>query len=128
MKIRRRRRARSQDGQCMRIEETKGTLPQAGLPPASPLKEFDDPAQGKAIIGPAQLKRMEIFADGQNAVLFDPKSAGGMLGADGRRTSGRALRRQVGRHARNAIGEKPLSSRGNALRAIELFKRIPRHA
>jgi glycosyltransferase involved in cell wall biosynthesis len=95
---------------------------------ASPLKLFEYLALGKAIIGPAQPNLMEILTDGQNAVLFDPKAADGMAGAIGKLTSDAALRQRVGENARQTINDKQLTWRENALRAIELFKRIPRHA
>ena len=95
---------------------------------ASPLKLFEYLALGKAIIGPAQPNLMEILTDGQNAVLFDPNAADGMAGAIGKLTSDAALRQRVGENARKTIGEKRLTWRENALRAVELFKRIPRHA
>lgn len=95
---------------------------------ASPLKLFEYLALGKAIIGPAQPNLMEILTDGQNAVLFDPEAADGMAGAIGKLTADAALRRHVGENARKTISEKQLTWRENALRAVELFKRIPKHA
>ena len=95
---------------------------------ASPLKLFEYLALGKAIIGPAQPNLMEILTDGQNAVLFDPKAADGMAGAIGKLTSDAALRQRVGENARKTISDKQLTWRENALRAVELFKRIPKHA
>ena len=95
---------------------------------ASPLKLFEYLALGKAIIGPAQPNLMEILTDGQNAVLFDPEAADGMAGAIGKLTSDAALRQHVGENARKTIGDKQLTWRENAARAIELFKRIPKHA
>jgi glycosyltransferase involved in cell wall biosynthesis len=95
---------------------------------ASPLKLFEYLALGKAIIGPAQPNLMEILTDGQNAVLFDPKAADGMAGAIGKLTSDAALRQRVGENAKQTINDKQLTWRENALRAVELFKRIPRHA
>jgi glycosyltransferase involved in cell wall biosynthesis len=95
---------------------------------ASPLKLFEYLALGKAIIGPAQPNLMEILTDGQNAVLFDPKAADGMAGAISKLTSDAALRQRVGENAKKTISDKRLTWRENALRAVELFKRIPRHA
>jgi glycosyltransferase involved in cell wall biosynthesis len=95
---------------------------------ASPLKLFEYLALGKAIIGPAQPNLMEILTDGQNAVLFDPKAADGMAGAIGKLTSDAALRQHVGENARKTISDKRLTWRENAVRAVELFKRIPKHA
>ncbi|MET0962544.1 MAG: glycosyltransferase family 4 protein [Noviherbaspirillum sp.] len=95
---------------------------------ASPLKLFEYLALGKAIIGPAQPNLMEILTDGQNAVLFDPEAADGMAGAIGKLTSDAALRKHVGENARKTIGDKQLTWRENAARAVELFKRIPKHA
>lgn len=95
---------------------------------ASPLKLFEYLALGKAIIGPAQPNLMEILTDGQNAVLFDPKAADGMAGAIGKLTSDAALRQRVGENAKKTISDKQLTWRENALRAVELFKRIPKHA
>ena len=95
---------------------------------ASPLKLFEYLALGKAIIGPAQPNLMEILTDGQNAVLFDPKAADGMAGAISKLTLDAALRQRVGENARKTIGDKQLTWRENAARAVELFKRIPKHA
>ena len=95
---------------------------------ASPLKLFEYLALGKAIIGPAQPNLMEILTDGQNAVLFDPQAADGMAGAISKLTSDAALRQHVGENARKTISEKQLTWRENASRAVELFKRIPKHA
>ena len=95
---------------------------------ASPLKLFEYLALGKAIIGPAQPNLMEILTDGQNAVLFDPKAADGMAGAIGRLSADIALRERVGENARRTISDKRLTWRENAMRAVELFKRIPKHA
>ena len=95
---------------------------------ASPLKLFEYLARGKAIIGPAQPNLMEILTDGQNAVLFDPKAADGMAGAIGKLSADVALRERMGENARKTISDKRLTWRENAIRAVELFKRIPKHA
>ena len=95
---------------------------------ASPLKLFEYLALGKAIIGPAQPNLMEILTDGQNAVLFDPKAADGMAAAIGKLSADVALRERMGENARKTISEKRLTWRENAIRAVELFKRIPKHA
>jgi glycosyltransferase involved in cell wall biosynthesis len=95
---------------------------------ASPLKLFEYLALGKAIIGPAQPNLMEILTDGQNAVLFDPKAADGMAGAISKLTADAGLRQRVGENAKKTISDKQLTWRENAARAVELFKRIPKHA
>jgi glycosyltransferase involved in cell wall biosynthesis len=95
---------------------------------ASPLKLFEYLALGKAIIGPAQPNLMEILTDGQNAVLFDPKAADGMAAAIGKLSADVALRERMGENARKTINDKRLTWRENAIRAVELFKRIPKHA
>ncbi|WP_325170101.1 glycosyltransferase [Noviherbaspirillum pedocola] len=95
---------------------------------ASPLKLFEYLALGKAIIGPAQPNLMEILSDGENAVLFDPVAADGMAKAIGRLSADAALRKHMGESARNTITEKKLTWRENAIRVVQLFKRIPRHA
>ncbi|MFL6717821.1 MAG: glycosyltransferase family 4 protein, partial [Burkholderiaceae bacterium] len=95
---------------------------------ASPLKLFEYLALGKAIIGPAQPNLMEILTDGQNAVLFDPKAADGMAAAIGKLSADVALRERMGENARKTISDKRLTWRENAMRAVELFKRIPKHA
>ena len=95
---------------------------------ASPLKLFEYLALGKAIIGPAQPNLMEILTDGQNAVLFDPKAADGMAGAISKLTTDAALRQHVGENARKTISDKQLTWSENAVRAVELFKRVPKHA
>jgi glycosyltransferase involved in cell wall biosynthesis len=95
---------------------------------ASPLKLFEYLALGKAIIGPAQPNLMEILSDGENAVLFDPVAADGMAKAIGRLSADAALRKRMGESARDTITEKKLTWRENAIRVVQLFKRIPRHA
>ena len=95
---------------------------------ASPLKLFEYLALGKAIVGPAQPNIEEILTDGDNAVLFDPASRDGLAQAVARLSADDALRARVAAGARAAIGIQKLTWNENALRVVDLFKGLQRHA
>jgi glycosyltransferase involved in cell wall biosynthesis len=96
------------------------------VPYASPLKLFEYLAMGRAIVAPASPNIMEVLADGQNAVLFDPSQAGGMLRAIERICNDGELRRRVADGARNTIVRRRLTWDNNAGRVVELFDRLLR--
>ena len=95
---------------------------------ASPLKLFEYLALGKAIVAPAQPNIMEILAADQNAVLFDPADRDGMANAVRRLCADHQLRAKVAAGAHASIAEQKLTWHANALRVVELFKRLGAHA
>lgn len=91
---------------------------------ASPLKLFEYLAMGRAIVAPASPNITEVLTDGENAVLFDPDRADGMLRAIERICSDGELRRRVADGARNTIVLRKLTWDNNARRIAELFDRL----
>ena len=101
-------------------------LQPAVVPYASPLKLFEYLAMGRAIVAPASPNIAEILTDGENAVLFDPEEADGMLRAIDRICADVELRRRVADGARATIAQKKLTWDNNARRVVELFERLLR--
>jgi len=99
-------------------------LQPAVVPYASPLKLFEYLAMGRAIVAPASPNIGEILTDGENAVLFDPEEADGMLRAIDRICGDVELRRRVADGARATIAQKKLTWDNNARRVVELFGRL----
>jgi glycosyltransferase involved in cell wall biosynthesis len=99
-------------------------LQPAVVPYASPLKLFEYLAMGRAIVAPASPNIAEILTDGENAVLFDPEEADGMLRAIDRICGDVELRRRVADGARATIAQKKLTWDNNARRIVELFGRL----
>jgi glycosyltransferase involved in cell wall biosynthesis len=93
---------------------------------ASPLKLFEYLAMGRAIVAPALPNITEVLTDGENAVLFDPDQADGMLRAIKRSCNDGELRRRVADGARNTIVLRKLTWDSNARRVVELFDRLLR--
>jgi glycosyltransferase involved in cell wall biosynthesis len=91
---------------------------------ASPLKLFEYLAMGRAIVAPASPNITEVLTDGENAVLFDPDRADGMLRAIERLCNDGELRQRVAAGARNTIELRKLTWDGNARRIVELFNRL----
>jgi glycosyltransferase involved in cell wall biosynthesis len=91
---------------------------------ASPLKLFEYLAMGRAIVAPASPNITEVLTDGENAVLFDPDQADGMLRAIERICGDGELRRRVADGARNTIARRKLTWDDNARRVVELFERL----
>ena len=96
------------------------------VPYASPLKLFEYLAMGRAIVAPALPNITEVLTDGENAVLFDPDQADGMLRAIERLCNDGELRRRVAVGARNTIVLRKLTWGNNARRVVELFDRLLR--
>jgi glycosyltransferase involved in cell wall biosynthesis len=96
-------------------------LQPAVVPYASPLKLFEYLAMGRAVVAPASPNIREILSDGENAVLFDPEEADGMLRAIDRICTDGDLRRRVAEGAKTTIAQKKLTWDGNARRVAELF-------
>ena len=101
-------------------------LQPAVVPYASPLKLFEYLGMGCAIVAPATPNIREILADGENAVLFDPDEADGMLGAIDRICADGELRRRVADGAKSTIARKKLTWDGNARRVAGLFEGLLR--
>jgi glycosyltransferase involved in cell wall biosynthesis len=101
-------------------------LQPAVVPYASPLKLFEYLGMGRAIVAPATPNIREILADGENAVLFDPEEADGMLRAIDRICADGELRRRVADGAKSTIARKKLTWDGNARRVVELFEGLLR--
>jgi glycosyltransferase involved in cell wall biosynthesis len=96
------------------------------VPYASPLKLFEYLAMGRAIVAPASPNIMEVLTDGENAVLFDPSQADGMLRAIERICSDGELRRRVADGARRTIARRKFTWDDNARRVVELLDRLVR--
>jgi len=96
------------------------------VPYASPLKLFEYLAMGRAIVAPASPNIMEVLTDGENAVLFDPGQADGMLRAIERICTDGELRRRVADGARRTIARRKFTWDDNARRVVELLNRLVR--
>jgi glycosyltransferase involved in cell wall biosynthesis len=96
---------------------------------ASPLKLFEYLALGKAIVAPAQANIMEILADGDNALLFDPLKSNGLAIAIDRLSNDPELRLKIGARAHQTISDKQLTWNENAKHVVQLFDElVARHA
>jgi len=73
------------------------------VPYASPLKLFEYLAMGRAIVAPASPNITEVLIDGENAVLFDPDQADGMVLAINRICNDDDLRRRVAGNDDSAV-------------------------
>jgi glycosyltransferase involved in cell wall biosynthesis len=67
---------------------------------------------------------MEVLNDGENAVLFDPDQADGMVLAIDRICNDDDLRRRVAEGAGNTIALRKLTWDNNAQRIVGLFERL----
>ena len=94
------------------------------VPYASPLKLFEYLAMGRAIVAPASPNITEVLIDGENAVLFDPDQADGMVLAINRICNDDDLRRRVAEGAGNTIALRKLTWNNNAQRIVELFEQL----
>jgi glycosyltransferase involved in cell wall biosynthesis len=103
-------------------------LQPAVVPYASPLKLFEYLAMGRAIVAPATPNITEVLEDGENAVLFDPGRADGMLRAIERICNDGELRRRIADCARKTIATRKLTWDNNARRVVELFDGLIRSA
>jgi glycosyltransferase involved in cell wall biosynthesis len=96
-------------------------LQPAVVPYASPLKLFEYLAMGRAVVAPASPNIREILSDGENAVLFEPDEADGMLRAIDRICTDGDLRRRVAEGAKATVVQKNLTWDANARRVADLF-------
>lgn len=99
-------------------------LQPSATPYASPLKIFDYMAAGCAIAAPDQPNIREILADGQTALLFDPRLPGAMWGAVERLIGDADLRHRLGDAARKELEAKGYTWAGNANRVTALAARL----
>ncbi len=101
-------------------------LQPAATPYASPLKQFEYMALGKAILAPDQPNIAEILADGADALLFPPKDEGAMGEALDRLVADPALRARLGAAARATLLRQDLTWAGNARRVEEIATQLLR--
>ncbi len=85
---------------------------------ASPLKNFDYMAAGRAIVAPDQPNIREILAHERTALLFDPARPGAMWDAVARLLADPALRARLGAAARAELEARDFTWRGNAGRIV----------
>lgn len=95
-------------------------LQPAATPYASPLKQFEYMALGKAILAPDQPNIAEILADGADALLFAPDDEAAMGQALARLVGDEALRARLGAAARATLVRRDLTWSGNARRVEEI--------
>lgn len=91
---------------------------------ASPLKQFEYMAAGKAILAPDQPNIAEILTDGADAVLFSPADDVAMGRALARLVDDAALRARLGAAARETLVRKDLTWDGNARRVEAVADRL----
>lgn len=85
---------------------------------ASPLKIFEYMAAGLAIVAPDQPNIREILAHGETALLFDPGQPAAMWQAVVTLAADPALRRRLGRAAREDLIRRRFTWRDNAARVV----------
>lgn len=91
---------------------------------ASPLKQFEYMALGKAILAPDQPNIAEILADGADALLFPPTDEEAMGRQLARLVADPALRARLGAAARATLLRQDLTWAGNARRVEEIAARL----
>ena len=91
---------------------------------ASPLKLFEYLALGRAIVAPASRNIQEILTDGDNAVLFRPGDQNDFRAAVDRVCRDAALRARLASAAAATIAGRGLTWNNNAMRVMELFRRL----
>ena len=91
---------------------------------ASPLKLFEYLALGRAIVAPDQPNIREVLQDGENALLFEPKSESGLVQAIKRLIDDDVLRRRISCNAADAIAKQGLTWSNNARRVTALAEQI----
>ncbi|MBY0422326.1 MAG: glycosyltransferase family 4 protein [Parvularculaceae bacterium] len=99
-------------------------LQPAATPYASPLKQFEYMALGKAIVAPAQPNIAEILADGADALLFAPDDEAALGAALTRLVEDAELRRRLGAAAKATLLRRDLTWSGNARRVEEIAARL----
>lgn len=93
---------------------------------ASPLKLFEYLALGKAVVAPKEPNLMEVLRDGENARLFDGRTAGAFEAALDELLADPALRERLGAGARRSIDEQRLTWLENARRVTEMASELIR--
>ncbi|MEW5770627.1 MAG: glycosyltransferase family 4 protein [Pseudomonadota bacterium] len=93
---------------------------------ASPLKLFEYLALGKAVVAPKEPNLMEVLRDGENARLFDGRTAGAFEATLDELLADPALRERLGEGARRSIDEQRLTWLENARRVTEMASELIR--
>lgn len=105
-----------------KVRELLSTVDIAVIPHSndhgSPMKIFEYMAAGKAIVAPACGPIMEIVEDGETGLLFGPSDHGGLTQVLVRLAEDSALRRRLGRDARQRVLRRHTWSR-NVRRVLE---------
>jgi glycosyltransferase involved in cell wall biosynthesis len=99
-------------------------LQPAATPYASPLKQFEYMALGRAILAPNQPNIAEILADGADALLFPPADEDAMGRQLARLVADPALRARLGAAARATLLRQDLTWAGNARRVEEIALKL----
>jgi glycosyltransferase involved in cell wall biosynthesis len=87
---------------------------------ASPLKLMEYLVLAKAVVAPREPNLLEVLTDGQNALLFDDKTAGSFEAALTRLCADTALRARLAQGAYDTIERLDLTWLGNARRVVAL--------
>jgi glycosyltransferase involved in cell wall biosynthesis len=94
---------------------------------ASPLKNFDYMAAGRAIVAPDQPNMREVLAHERTALLFDPDRPGALWQAIARLLADPALRLRLGAAARADLVARDFTWRGNASRIVQWADAVRRN-
>ncbi|HEY4077853.1 MAG TPA: glycosyltransferase family 4 protein [Rhizomicrobium sp.] len=99
-------------------------LQTASVAYASPLKLFEYMTLGRAILAPDQPNMREILTDDVNALLFAPGERRPFMEALNRLCLDEHLRHRLGKEARNAVENIPLTWEHNAARIENLARHL----
>ncbi len=91
---------------------------------ASPLKQFEYMALGKAILAPAQSNIKEVLTDGDDAFLFDANDEAGFRTSLAALVSDLELRARLGSAARVTLNRADYTWAGNASRVEKIAERL----
>lgn len=91
---------------------------------ACPLKILDYMAAGRAILAPDQANIRELLEHARTAILFDPAAPGSLEAGLDRLVGDAALRREIGRKAREEIERRDLTWDGHARRILMIAGRL----
>jgi glycosyltransferase involved in cell wall biosynthesis len=99
-------------------------LQPAATPYASPLKLFEYMALARAIVAPAQPNIQEVLRDGEDALLFDPRSPDALQTALARLAGDALLRERLGAGARRTLLARGYTWTRNAERVAALVEQL----
>jgi glycosyltransferase involved in cell wall biosynthesis len=99
-------------------------LQPASTPYASPLKLFEYMALALPVVAPAQPNLMEVLRDGDDALLFDPRTPDALQNALARLAGDPALRGRLGANARRTLLARGYTWLNNAQRVAALVERL----